>query len=473
MKFNYSKLSRAALLMMVGLPLATFAQDGSKDTKDFSYGKPSFWRSYDQKGINVFETSKDDYNKPYDGMKIRFGASFTQQFQNLKHKNPGATDNQGVNKLYPINAAFMTAQANLFLDAQLADGIRLNVTSYLSSRHHNETWVKGGYIQFDKLPFKGKIWDDIMKVTTIKIGEYDVNYGDQHFRRSDGGHVLYNPFMDNYIMDAFTTEIGGDVTVQKNGFFGVLGVTGGTLKGYVDSVWRNSVNPQGQLQPSVILKAGFDKQVNEDLRVRVSGSWYHNGNTGNKWNTLYWGDRTGSNYQNVMEKWKGADGSVQALTSTPWSGRLNPGFSQKVDAVMLNGFLKYKGFEFFGTYETASGCSGTTYAGGNSKFTDSVRRTMNQYAIEGVYRFSIGKPENLFIGARYNSVSGKLANTPAITYNSDITVNRLAFSAGWFLTKNVLLKGELVNQEYKNFPSADYRSGGKFNGYVVEATIGF
>ena len=47
----------------------------------------------------------------------------------------------------------MTAQANLFTDVQLADGIRMNVTTYLSTRHHNEAWVKGGYIQFDKLPF--------------------------------------------------------------------------------------------------------------------------------------------------------------------------------------------------------------------------------------------------------------------------------------------------------------------------------
>ena len=36
-----------------------------------------------------------------------------------------------------------------------------------------------------------------------------------------------------------------------------------------------------------------------------------------------------------------------------------------------------------------------------------------------------------------------------------------------------MLKGEYVDQKYKDFPTADYRSGGKFNGYVVEATIAF
>ncbi|HSC55527.1 MAG TPA: hypothetical protein VLC98_17995 [Phnomibacter sp.] len=479
MRVNYRHLTIAACMVVVGLPFGATAQKAKKENTDsasthFSYGRPDFWRAYDASGINVFETTKDDYNKPYTGMKIRFGSAFTQQYQDLKHENPDAAFNQTTNKLFPINNGFMTAQASLFLDAQLADGIRLNVATYLSSRHHNEAWVKGGYIQFDKLPFKGKIFDDIMKVTTIKIGEYDVNYGDQHFRRSDGGHVMYNAFMDNYIMDAFTTEIGGDITVQHNGFFGTFGLTGGVLKGYIDSVVSTSTNPEGQMQPSIILKAGIDKQITEDLRLRGSASWYHNGNTGNKWNTLYWGDRTGSNYNNVMEKWKGADGvTPQAYTAIPWSGRLNPGFSQKVDAVMLNGFAKYKGFEVFGTYETASGCSGAAYTGANAKFTDSARRTMNQFAIEGIYRLSLGNPENVFIGARYNTVSGKLASSPTIIYTDDITVNRLAFSAGFFMTKNILLKAEYVKQQYKNFPTTDYRAGGKFDGYVIEAAISF
>lgn len=35
------------------------------------------------------------------------------------------------------------------------------------------------------------------------------------------------------------------------------------------------------------------------------------------------------------------------------------------------------------------------------------------------------------------------------------------------------MKAEIVNQQYKNYPNADYRSGGKFNGYVIEAVVGF
>lgn len=433
-------------------------------------------RSYDQKGINVFEDPKDTATT-FDGIKVKWGAGFTQQFQNLKHKNPDALNNTvgsysssgsvAGNKLKVITSGFQTAQANLFMDVQLADGIRLNVTSYLSSKHHNENWVKGGYIQFDKLPFKGEFWDKIMELATIKIGHFEVNYGDEHFRRSDGGQAIYNPFMEGYILDAFATEIGGEVYLRKNGFFGMLGVTNGMIKGNVDSLYAAS-NKDGDLkkQPSILLKAGYDRQLSKDLRVRVSASYYGNQSSGS--NTLYSGDRTGSNYQYVMERAsQNPSSTTGAGTPLMTSGRFNPGFSKKVNAIMLNGFVKCHGLEVFGTYEKASGRTASE--------TDT--RDAKQLGIEGVYRFF--KNENVFLGARYNVVSARLADNAAgtgagaIAYTGDVKVDRVALAGGWFLTRNVLLKGEYVIQKYKDFPVADYRAGGQFKGYVIEAVVGF
>src|ERR1700710_22298 len=102
------------------LPIVASAQS-DKET----YLRPSYWRPYDQRGINVFETNKVADTIAFDGARIRFGAGFTQQFQNLKQES-SALNNQTSNKLYPISSGFMTAQANLFTDIQLADGIRLN-----------------------------------------------------------------------------------------------------------------------------------------------------------------------------------------------------------------------------------------------------------------------------------------------------------------------------------------------------------
>ena len=438
--------------------------------------RPSYWRPYDQRGINVFEESKQADSIPYEGLRIRFGAGFTQQYQNLKHENTALnndratlTSSTGVkslgNKLYPLQPGFNTSQANLFTDVQLADGIRLNLTTYLSARHHNETWVKGGYIQFDKLPFNTPFFNKLMEYATIKVGHMEINYGDQHFRRTDGGQSLWNPFIENYIVDAFATEIGGEVYLQKNGLFGMLGVSNGMIKGHVDSTYKTTQDDNVKRNPSIYLKGGLDKQLAEKLRVRVSGSLYTNSSAAGSGLTLYSGDRTGSNYWMVMDRENQVEKGTGAIIKNAYdasftSGRYNPGFSKKITAVMLNGFVKAGGLEVFGTFETANGRSKT----------ELKERNMTQLAGDVIYRF--GKNENLFVGARYNTVKAEQLNaTNASLY--DVNITRIAGAAGWFVTRNVLLKGEVVNQEYKDFLPADYRNGGKFSGFVIEAVVGF
>ena len=451
-KLNLQYVLQLLVILVALAPLTATAQD--KEV----YLRPSYWKPYDQRGINVYETPKAPDTIAYEGMRIRFGAGFTQQFQGLKHEN-SFTAPTNTTKLYAMTPGFNTSMANLNLDVQLADGIRLNLVTYLSTRHHNEAWVKGGYIQFDKLPFKGKIWDDIMKVTTIKIGHMEVNYGDAHYRRSDGGQTIYNPFIENYILDAFATEIGGEITIQKNGLFAVAAVTNGMIKGNIDSLYSTEQDNNIHKSPALYVKGGWDRQVNEKMRIRIAGSLYHNGSSGG--NTLYSGDRAGSNYFMAMEAAKTLDKATGAwiantAAASATSGRLNPGFSKKVDAVQFNGFFKYAGLELFGTYEMAKGRTKS----------EVETREFNQLAGDIIYRF--GKNENLYVGARYNTAKGQLSGM-----TTDVTVDRTAFAAGWFLTRNILLKGEYVTQQYKNFAATDIRNGGKFNGYVIEAVVGF
>lgn len=419
-------------------------------------------RAYDKTGINVFEAPKEETS--FNGMKFNIGAGFTQGYQSLKHENDRLNDVP----LYHMSPGFNNASANLMFDALLADGIRLNLTTYLSSRHHNETWVKAGYIQFDKLPFKGQFWDDLMKFTTIKVGHMEINYGDAHFRRSDGGHTHYNPFTENYIMDAFTTEIGAEIYMRaNNGLFGMVGATGGTIRGTIDSTNnQTAAAPAGiSKMPSFLGKVGFDKQVDEQLRVRLTASIYHNNAVAAAGNTLYGGDRTGSNYFMVMEPaYAGtltAKGAASSYSANAFSGRFNPGFSRKITAAQFNGFIKYSGLEVFGTYEVAKGRA----------YDAPSKRDANQYAVEGIYRF--GAKEDLFVAARYNAVKADLAAAGAIAAQNDVKIDRTTFAAGWFITNNILLKGEYVTQKYKDFAAQDLRNGGKFNGFVIHAAVGF
>ena len=116
-------LRKVSLVSLFALPMVTIAQQAQIDNL----------RAYDQSGINVFETPKQE-NTKFDGLKVRIGAGFTQPFQSLSHENKA-----GSPALYPrLSPGFAIAQANLYTDVQLADGIRLNLTTYLSARHHNE-----------------------------------------------------------------------------------------------------------------------------------------------------------------------------------------------------------------------------------------------------------------------------------------------------------------------------------------------
>lgn len=136
---------------------------------------------------------------------------------------------------------------------------------------------------------------------------------------------------------------------------------------------------------------------------------------------------------------------------------MNPGFGDKVTAMMGNLFLKYKGLESFTTIESASG-RGRTEATGD--------RAASQIATELIYRF--GKCEQFWLGGRYNVADMRLAG-----YTDDVTVDRIAVSAGWYVTKNIMAKAEYVTQNYKGFNASDIRNGGNFEGLAVQAIVGF
>ena len=103
----------------------------------------------DQRGLNVFESPKEA-GAAYTGFKLAWGGAFTQQFQNLTHRTRPRRSRQGCdgkdvnqNALIPIGSGFNNADANLYLNAQLARGIRVAVESYASARHHQETLGQG------------------------------------------------------------------------------------------------------------------------------------------------------------------------------------------------------------------------------------------------------------------------------------------------------------------------------------------
>jgi hypothetical protein len=423
---------------------------GAKTKKSFLSTAPGIemqnYRPEDKRGINVFEAPKDE-SVGYDGFKLQWGAAFTQQFQGLDHYNTAApvlVTTAGVttnaNQLVRIGHGPNNATANLYLNGQLARGIRVAMTTYSSARHHNETWVKDGYLLVDASPIDWAPLNSIMKYVTIRAGHFEINYGDAHFRRTDNGNSIRNPLVGNYIMDAFTTEVGGEVYLRANGFIAMAGVTGGESRGMIASPQRRA--------PSFLTKIGYDKKFSDDFRFRLTGSEYATASSVS--NTLFSGDRAGSRYYDVLQN------TASTETAQAWSGAIQPGMSNSIHSYVINPFVQFHGLEYFGNFERAKGRAAT----------ETANRTWNQNVSEVVYRFL--PDQRLYVAARYNTAKGQLTvGTP------DVTVKRSQIGGGWFITPNLLTKIEYVNQKYLDFPTTDIRNGGQFKGFMVEGAVAF
>ncbi len=399
-----------------------------------------YLRENSKKGLNVFETSKQN-DVEFTGLKLRLGGDFAFQFQGLSQENDGVGDN-----LVELGTNFNLPSANLNLEVQLADGVRVHLKTYLSSRHHPEAYVKGGYIQFDSLDLIAPgFLDGLMETTTLRVGMDEINYGDTHFRRSDNAGVIYNPFVGNYIMDAMTTEPFVEATMQKDGVFGVLGFTNGRAT-------QSAI--KGDDGFVVFGKLGYDNQMSSDLRLRFSGSFYSSSDEGTV-DYLYGGDRAGSRYYNVIE---GVNDDPNAFfgdsVRSDFLPRFNPGFAY-LTAYQLNSFIKYQGLEFFGVFEVATN--------GN----DDVGGSFTQLGGELLYRF--GAEEKFYVGARLNSVSGETSDDAG-----DSDIERFNLGGGWFMTDNIVVKLEYVEQEYTGSGWEGRKfQGASFDGFVFEAGISF
>lgn len=403
-----------------------------------------YFRYNDKRGLNVYETSKED-TIGFDGIKVRVGGDFAIQYQGLSQENTAGN-------LRELESNFNLPTANLNLDVQLLDGVRLHMRTYLSSRHHNESWVKGGYLQIDNLNFiKEGFLGGFMDVATVRFGYNDINYGDTHFRRSDNGTVIYNAFVGNYIMDSFTTEPFGELTIQKNGIIGVIGATNGRLNQSTGkNVSATGVQTDGDKGMAFYLKLGYDKQFNEDLRFRITGSYYNSTDKGTR-DYLYGGDRAGARYYEVYNT---ALAGAPSSNNNDFHPRWNPGYAYQ-SAFQFNPFLKFKGLEFFGVYEKVSD--------GNSDDGGSYTQTGGEL----LYRF--GGKEQLFIGGRLNGVKGNQTEDAA-----ESKINRQNYAFGWYVSDNIILKMEYVTEKRTGDGwNGTFFEGAKFDGIMIEAGISF
>jgi nucleoside-specific outer membrane channel protein Tsx len=56
---------------------------------------------------------------------------------------------------------------------------------------------------------------------------------------------------------------------------------------------------------------------------------------------------------------------------------------------------------------------------------------------------------------------------------NEVGVDRWQVGAGWFMTNNILVKGEYVTQSYNDYPTGAAETNAEFDGLMIEGVISF
>jgi len=84
-----------------------------------------YYKENSKRSINTFETSKDN-DVEFTGLQLRLGGDFAVQFQGLTQENDGVGDT-----LVELGDNFNLPSANLNIDVQLAEGVRVHLVPYV------------------------------------------------------------------------------------------------------------------------------------------------------------------------------------------------------------------------------------------------------------------------------------------------------------------------------------------------------
>ncbi len=425
--------------------------------------------------VQTFEPAKD--TSAFSGKpEVSFATDLTFNYQGLKQDyslaTTSSTSNGVVTEYRPtsLQPGLSLPQANLDINAKVMSGFNVTLETMLSSHHHNETYVKGGYATIDNLDFIAPGFaSDFMRNATIKVGVDDINFGDDQYRRSDNADVMRNPFIHNMGVEAYMQAPHIEVLyrIPSINSFVMVGITNGQVNpDDVTNVPRT--NTQGSSnRPALYGKLGFDSQIDESLRIRLTESFYTVHGT-NKGSSLYSGDKAGTvsrkifdtdtrtnAYGNGWSSWSNTDNDFGAL----WNAL--SGFSD-LNVAKTNFFTKYNDTELYVMLELADGADAR-----------GVDMGMTHYAVDLVQRFSNDK---FWVAARYENAVVDYKDyrgTPATSTDlGDAEMTQWQLGLGWFLSKNAVAKLEYINHEREK--NSAYAGGNaEFKGYMISTALSF
>lgn len=386
--------------------------------------------------------------------KLYLGVHTVGTVQALDHENAVPADDEEGTELGSLESGFQTAWGNIDVRGTFGDEeeIELFFDLYIASRPHaSQTYGHEGYLLIRGVPENVKGLQGLNTVfdhIDLKVGHFEINFGDNPLRRSDNADVQNNPLIGNFLVDSENVEVGAEIYGEPGVFNWLVGVSSGTNTEDFQEGRGNA------LHGKVWLELPAD--------LRLAGSYYtvdHSDNgpgrpiPGSKSN-LFASNRSGGRYGGVF----GGGGAP---------GQVLPTNGQDVSAWQADVTWNRGGrpLELYANY------GNTSDDDTNGSLPESPAEEWSYYTAEAIYRFT----ENGYGAVRYTAAEAdELMGLP-----SDGSVDRIQAGFGFWLTENLLGKVEYVTQKYRNFAVGDVVSGvqawrnPEFDGVVAEVSFSF
>ena len=370
--------------------------------------------------------------------------------QALDHKN--AFDLKG-NPLAKVEPGFQNAFGDLGFIGKFGknEEITVYMDMYLSSRNHpSQTYGNEGYILLRGVPENLqslKFLTPILSKVDIKAGHMLTDFGDAAQHRSNNAITQKNPLVGNFVVDPNIVSIGMQVSSKPGRFGWLLGASNGTTTEDWNIGRGFAYNAKVYAYPVTGLRTslsyiGTDQSDNPTKAAGGSSM------------QMFTGNRSGERYAGVL-------GGGQA------PGNVFPQAGEKFSAAQFDvTFDNGSPIKLYGHYGRTQDLDLNGSAAGTPE------EKWNYYAADAVYNFT----PTLYGAVRYSGAQAIQLNGA----DSDGTVARMQIGGGFWLTRNLLLKMEYVQQKYSGFRDGQVVNNNiqawrdpEFSGVISEVSFSF
>lgn len=372
--------------------------------------------------------------------------------QALTHENVYGANGQKLGQLSP---GFQTAFGDLGFIGKFGRNEEIEVVfdMYLSSRNHpSQTYGNEGYIIMRGVPENLesiRFLKPILDRVDLKAGHFLINFGDGLQRRSNNAIVQKNPLVGNFVIDPNIVSIGMELSNKPNQRINwVVGAFNGTTTEDFNDNRGFGYHGKLSINPVKSVRTSFSYVTSDQSGNPPKGQ------AGGSSTQMFSGNRSGERYAGVL-------GGGQA------PGGIFPQGGEKFSAAQFD--VTFKGstpLELYGHYGR------TQDLDLNGSLPGAPEEKWTYYAGDVVWRFT----KNVYAAARYSAadaeaIGGKLSNG---------SVERYQLGGGLWLTRNLLVKFEYVDQQYGGFNIGEMVNNNvqawrnpSFKGLISEVSFSF